>query len=292
MKESSNKSTVGDIMKVLELNKAYRDTVVRNILRKEFDLNKTCLDRIMIGGRKTKPRILKTHITNRKLKVAIIGDTHLCSWYEAINELHTFYAICKKEGVKHVVHAGDILDGGMSHAGWENEIHTFGADRQVKYLVKNYPKVNGIKTYFITGSHDHSFWKRGGHNVGQAIDKQRPDLTFLGMSAGDIRLGSVKIKLVHPSGGMPYALSYRGQKISEHIAPGTKPHILAVGHLHTAYYFHYRNMHVIGVGAFQKQTPYLVEKSLMPDVGGWICSIHLDKNGGVVAFTPSWITFP
>jgi len=91
----------------------------------------------------------------------------------------------------------------MSHPGWENEIHTFGADRQVKYLCDNYPKYDGIKTAFILGSHDYSFWKKAGHNVGIEIQQKRPDLVYLGMSEGNLRLGTVKVKMVHPSGGMP-----------------------------------------------------------------------------------------
>ena len=126
---------------------------------KDYGLTERQL-RMILAGRNTKPRIIKEQITDEEFEFGVISDTHLCSRYEAINELHTFYAICNKIGIKHIVHAGDLIDGGMSHAGWENEIHTFGADRQVAYVVKNYPSVDGINTYFISGSHDYSFWKK------------------------------------------------------------------------------------------------------------------------------------
>jgi predicted phosphodiesterase len=240
-----------------------------------------------------KPQIIKRHITEEEFEFAIISDTHLCSHYEAINELHTFYAICQKMGIKDVVHAGDLIDGGMSHAGWENQIHTHGADRQIGYVAKNYPKIAGINTYFIGGSHDYSFWKKAGVDVGYLITAKRPDLVYLGMVKADVELGGLKVRLIHPSGGAPYSKSYRAQKIAENIVSGDKPHILVVGHLHYSVFFQYRLMHIFHAGCFQHQTPYLQEKSLLPDVGGWTIKVRTAqyKKKSVVSITPSWIPF-
>ena len=98
-------------------------------------------------------------------------------------------------------------------------------------------------------------------------------MVYLGQYQADVVLGGVKIRLVHPDGGMPYALSYRGQKLAEHIPSGKKPHILVLGHLHTAYYFHYRLMHIIGAGSFEGQTSFLLRKGINPNIGGWIIKI-------------------
>ncbi len=100
-----------------------------------------------------KPKVLHRYFSNKEIKFAVIADTHLCSNYEKLDELHTFYAICKKIGIDTVIHAGDLIDGnGKMYRGHLNEIHTYGAMRQVDYAVKNYPKVKGITTYFITGN--------------------------------------------------------------------------------------------------------------------------------------------
>ena len=258
----------------------------------EFGLTEAQLRRIL-AGEHTKPQIIKQAITDKEFEFGVISDTHLCSRYEALNELHTYYSICKKTGVRHIVHAGDLIDGGMSHAGWENEIHTFGTDNQVAYTIKNYPKVEGITTYFITGSHDYSFWKRSGVDVGKLISRERPDLVYLGMIRGDVEINGIKIRLIHPSGGVPYSKSYRAQKIAENIPSGQKPHILVIGHLHYAIYLFYRNMHILHSGCFQHQTPYLMEKSLNPDIGGWTIRIRIakDKHKSVVAIIPCWIPF-
>ena len=88
---------------------------MKNILS-ELGLTEIQLRRIL-QGKRIAPKIIQKHITDKNLEFGIISDTHLCSRYEALNELHTFYEICRKVGIKHVFHAGDLIDGGMTHPG-------------------------------------------------------------------------------------------------------------------------------------------------------------------------------
>ena len=106
----------------------------------------------ILAGKDTKPKVLEHNISNKVFTFGIVSDTHFGSIHEKIDELYTFYAICKKEGINVVVHAGDLVAGWGVYKGQENEVHTFGADGQVAYVIKNYPKVKGITTYFITGN--------------------------------------------------------------------------------------------------------------------------------------------
>jgi predicted phosphodiesterase len=261
-------------------------------LLSEHGLDEKTLRKIL-SGRHPRPRIITRHITDREFQFAIVSDTHMGSVYEKLNELKTFYEICRKMGIKDVLHAGDLIQGQRMYPGWEMETNVFGANPQVEYVVKNYPKVAGITTYFILGSHDTCFWKASGIEVGDLISEKRKDLIYLGQYQGDVVLNEIKIRLIHPTGGVPYSLSYRGQKIAEQIPSGQKPHILVLGHLHVAYYFPYRLIQIIGAGAFQDQTPYLLQKGLQPNVGGWTVKVRLAKyrKQSVVAITPSWIPF-
>lgn len=120
-------------------------------LLKELGISKEQLKRI-VSGRKSNPRILKQELSDNTFMFGIVSDTHLCSIHEKLNELSTFYEICRKEGIETIVHAGDLLCGVQVYRGQEQEIHTFGAKKQVDYVVKNYPMIYGIKTYFITGN--------------------------------------------------------------------------------------------------------------------------------------------
>ena len=256
----------------------------------EFGLDEKTLRKILLG-KNLKPKVIKRHITDKEFEFGIVSDTHFGSLYERLDELHTFYEICKKMGIKEIFHAGDILQGQKMYPGWEQETAVFGAKGQVDYLVKNYPK--GITTYFITGSHDTCFWKASGIEVGEMIAEKRKDLIYLGQYSGEVIVNGVRVRMIHPMGGVPYALSYRGQKVVEQIPSGQKPHILIIGHLHVSYFFPYRNIHVLGAGAFQAQTPYLLQKGLHPNVGGWTVKIRtaLYDKESVVAITPSWIPF-
>ena len=87
---------------------------------------------------------------------------------------------------------------------------------------------------------------------------------------------SIKFSLLHPGGGSSYALSYRPQKIVEQIEGGTKPNVLAIGNYHKSDWLpSYRNVSVLQVGCFQRQTPFMLTKGLAAMVGGWILEIGM-----------------
>lgn len=263
------------------------------MVKTKYGLTEKQLERILVAKKSRKIVPLKIKI-GQTYKFAAIGDTHLCSHQEKLEALYGFYNICKKEGIKDVYHAGDILEGQSTYYGQEYEIHTFGADNQVRYCVENYPKVKGITTHFITGNHDYAFYKKLGVDVGKHIAAQRDDMNYLGAFEADIFWKKIRlIRLVHPDGGMPYALSYRLQRYVEQIASGSKPKIILAGHLHTQYQMDYRNIFIFGVGCFQGQTPFILRKGINPTIGGWIITIKVldDKSKSIIEIIPRFIKF-
>jgi len=248
--------------------------------------------RRILAGRRAKPHILKTHITDKKFTFGVVSDTHLCSTEERLNELHTFYDICRRSGIRHIVHAGDLLSGDHVYKGQENEVKVFGAQKQVQYFINYYPKVKDIKTYYILGNHDIDFWLRAGVDIGTLIAEDRPDMEYLGQWSGDIVFGNVRVRLHHGDRGGSYAISYQSQKIIERLQPGKKPHIMIFGHWHTALYFFYRNVHVFHGGTFEGQGTLGVRMGSMPAIGGWTIKLHLgDEKTPIVSMTPTWIPF-
>jgi predicted phosphodiesterase len=263
-------------------------------IKEDFGLSEKQVRAVLLERKKEKPKILRRYFTNKEIKFGIVSDTHLCSNYERLNELHTFYAICEKVGVSEIIHAGDIIDGnGKMYRGQLNEIHTYGVMRQVKYAVKNYPKIEGINTYFICGNHCLSFYNDNGIDIGKLIEEKREDMHYLGQYRATIQIGKAIMEVVHPAGGIAYALSYKSQKYAEQIPSGQKPNVLIFGHWHTSHYFWYRNIHILNAGCFQGQTSYLARKGLNPAIGGWICTIKegKQKRDKIVAFEPCWIPF-
>lgn len=246
----------------------------------------------IILGRQKKPKVLDHHITDKHFEFGVVSDTHLCSTEEKLDELHTFYDICRKVGVKTVLHAGDLVSGWRVYRGQENEVKVFGAKNQAEYVIKNYPKVKGIYTYFILGNHDESWYKLAGVDIGELIAAKRDDMWYFGFYEATITLNGVKIMLHHGDGGGAYALSYKAQKYAEAIPSGSKPRVLIFGHWHTAHYFWYRNIHILNAGCFEGQTLFLRRKMLNPAIGGWIVDMRTTKKpNDVVSFKPAWIPF-
>lgn len=214
------------------------------------------------------------------LRFGLIGDTHFGSLFEATDQLRAFYRTCEMEGVRIVLHAGDVLDGHRIYKGHEYELHKSGWEAQSDWFAEIAPgRDEKITTYFIAGNHDSSFRKAAGLNVGRALQALRPDWIHVGQDYGRIEFRTSegrpwRVLLVHPDGGTPYAISYRAQNIIRDLEGGSKPHMVGIGHLHKAMLMPtVRNIATFQVGCFQRQTPFMVRKPTAAHVGGWIVSV-------------------
>ena len=226
------------------------------------------------------------------VKFAVVSDTHINSKYTQLSYLHEFYEECKRRGVKHVYHAGDISDGENMRVGHNYELYKIAADEQVDEICRVYPCVDGITTHFITGNHDASTMKHCGFDIGTAIASRRPDMEYLGRDTAIIHLTpKCTMQLLHPWDGGSYSISYRPQKIVEAMDGGTKPNILVIGHYHKALWMEYRNISVFMGGCFQGQTPFQRGKGLSRQMGGWIITAYTDKDGHITRITPEFIPF-
>jgi len=215
------------------------------------------------------------------VKIGAMGDTHIGSLYERNDFLRDLYKIFKKEGIHHVYHTGDLTDGDKMYRGQEYELYAIGAEQQLKATKKNYPSYQDITTFFITGNHDLSYQRSNGIDIGEHIDRE--DLVYLGQEEADIMVGGKNkaiLRLVHPSKGTAYALSYHTQKYIESLSGGKKPHVLLVGHYHKAEYLPcYRNVFAVQTGTLQSQTSFMRRKNLAAHIGGWILDFHINKFG-------------
>jgi predicted phosphodiesterase len=223
-----------------------------------------------------------------KIKFGVVSDTHLLSKSQQITYLKEFYKLAKKEKCECILNTGDISEGnGQHYVGQVQEIFKYPYKDQKEYIIQNYP--SDLPTYFISGDHDLDWYKLGAGDLMEDVTRERDDLHYLGQHGAYMSLSNkVKIYLVHPMGGVAYAMSYKPQKIAEGFFGGTKPQILLVGHYHTAGYFIYRNIHILLTGCFQAQTPYLIRRGLQPQIGGWIVEVELDKRGSIVSFSPTF----
>ena len=213
----------------------------------------------------------------REFSFAVISCTHLGSRYQQLTLLREFYQRIFDQGILHVFHCGDLIDGMKVYDGQEYEIFAHGVEAQVNYAVEYYPRHPGLKTYVIAGNHDYSFIKYAGADALDMIAQKRKDIVYLGAYGAYPRLGRLKIYLHHGHGGTSYASSYRLQRNIERFSPQAKPDYYFLGHYHTTCaLFQYRNVLGMLVPCFQSQTPYERRQALSPEIGGYI--FHLGTN--------------
>jgi len=215
----------------------------------------------------------------------IASDTHGASHAEQVTALHDFVDTAYGEyNVRHILHAGDAFAGWGVYRGQQTEVYATSGEEQAEVVANNLPRKNGLAWYLLGGNHDYSFFRLAGLDVRRELAlRGRDDITLLPYDEADVPLlPGIEARLWHPSGGIPYALSYRGQKGAEQIAQdelmqvvmGEKHaptiRLVVIGHLHVMYLFDHGPMVVVGAGCFEGRNSYLKRKGLVPHIGGWI----------------------
>jgi predicted phosphodiesterase len=223
----------------------------------------------------------------------VIGDTHLNSNDEKLNELHTFYKILEERNIKYVFHAGDLISGQGIYTGQENDIKNIGVDNQVEYFIKYYPKIKGIETWFITGNHDLCYFKTAGLDIGKIVDEKRDDMFYLGQYEADVIVDdNITLKLLHPNGGGGMTISVNGEKMVRNMPINDRPNILAIGHYHTSASFFYHGVNVLMTGCFEGRTTLFKRSGKHPVIGGYIVTVGTNKDSiNPVSVATEFITF-
>ena len=237
---------------------------------------------------------------NRWIKFGVVSDTHLNSKYERLGVLYNLYDIFKKEGIKNVFHAGNMIDGFARFN--QFDVFNTGVDEQVAYWCEKYPYREGITTHFITGD-DHEGWyvQREHINIGQVMEDTardhygRQDLHHLGYIEANVEIPigkrPTRIRIMHPGGGTAYAMSYQPQKIIESLQGGEKPDFLIIGHYHKAESGIIRNVPYIQAGCTEDQTPFMRKKHIKAHIGGWIVELQIAPEGYINRIRTEWIRY-
>ena len=225
-------------------------------------------------------------------QLCALSDSHLGSIHQQLHLLNWAYQECYDRGIKIVLHCGDMVDGNYPNRP-ENPRQQFlhGFDQQARYVVDMYPKVDGITTMYILGSHDESHYKNGQSTISEWVSRCRSDMIYLGQDTGEIKINGVKIVMDHPGGGSASALSYKPQKRIEILEAGSKPKILLIGHYHKSYSFVYRNVRGIEVPALCDKTQFQQKQGLINYVGAYFLDIYSDKKGNIQYFMAEEVLF-
>jgi len=292
VEELSNKTGVlpKDIRKKIEELKLEKYNVVHK--EHKYELS----DQVAVGREK---KLDMKNWQGDTLRFGFVADTHLGSKFERLDVLNTLYDIYADEGIDTIYHGGNIVDGECRFNKYE--IHTQGLTPQVEYCINNYPKREGVKTYFVTGDDHEGWWiQRERINIGEHIQMKaenigRDDLIYIGHVEADIDLCETEdkswMRIMHGGGGTAYALSYTPQKIVESYQGGEKPRILLLGHYHKIDYCFPREVHVIQMGCVEDQTIFMRKKKIQAHIGGGILKANRAPDGTINRVNVEFITF-
>lgn len=224
------------------------------------------------------------------LKLLLISDTHLGSKYDRLDILRYLYAKAEEKGIQHVLHSGDFTDGRSNRPEQVYELKEPSFEGQVNYCVNKYPTFSG-KTYVIQGNHDNWWYKSAGSEIVKSIADKREDIIYLGPDVADLKIGKLKIRLFHGSGGSAYAKSYKLQKYLDSIPLAERPDILQTGHIHQSFYMKQDKTHCFQTSCLEDQTPYTRSLGLPNDKSVWWVDVGFDDKGNVHSITPELETF-
>lgn len=255
--------------------------------------------RALINGADKLPLLMD----GKEISIGIMSDLHFGSRSVQITAMNEFLIECKKQDVKNIFVPGDVLAGFNIYKGQTMEIYEQSAEHQEESCLVNLP--TGFKYHLLGGNHDYSFMKIAGHNAIRSICNRREDFIYCGFDWAEIEiLKGVSIGLWHPSGGVPYSVSYRLQKGVEQVAfdeltkmaegkrdqPSLR--LLFAGHLHIQMQALFGSILGMQCGCFEGSNSYLKAKKLVPAIGGYILHLKLGRNGLLQRFSPTFYLYP
>ena len=224
------------------------------------------------------------------LKLLMISDTHLASKYDRLDILRYLYAKAEDNGVNYILHSGDLTEGLSGRPQQLYELKECSYTGQRDYVIDKYPQ-SEIPTYLVSGNHDLWWVKQCGADICKDIANNRDDIHYLGSDCEDLKIGKLKIRLYHGSGGGAYAKSYKLQKYLDSIDIKERPHILQTGHIHQAFFMKQGDTHCFQTSCLQDLTPYERSKGLSNDKSVWWVDVFMDNNGKPVKISQELETF-
>ena len=237
----------------------------------------------------TKENIYTLKEDNEEIKVGFISDLRFGSKNEQIALLNDIYRKYAEDGVKYVFIAGNLLEGKYNSSDerdYGKSLIFNDAYGQADHLIEFFPKVEGIKTLFITGDTDHTWNKE--LNVGEYISSHRNDMEYLGPKSCTININNATFRLENlKKTGESYTIAYPPQKYSRSMASHEDYDFILLGGTLTAQDFpQIRDTRIFTVPSVVERTPKMIAKSQQNTMGSYEFNIEFDKLGNIRRLVP------
>ena len=222
---------------------------------------------------------------NNEFKFIAISDTLFGSKSQQLSILKDLYKKAKEDGINTVFLCGDISTKSYSLDNQYNDSNFItDKENQVDYIIENFPKEEGITTYFITGLLD----DKKKISVGKRIAEAREDMVYLGNISANVSIDDVNMKIISSPIQQTYTVSYRPQQFAKCFRSEDKPDILLLGGLNQLDHITYREVNVLSIPSVAATTKEMEGKRRNNTVGATAVKIKtnkkglLDKDSGVI----------
>ena len=215
-----------------------------------------------------------------EFKFIAIADTRLGSKYEQLSILNDIYVKGHEMGFDNVILCGNISAGlyPLTDVYAESNFAD-DTESQIEYIVNNYPYIEGMKTYFITGKVDDKHLKSKKINIGKRISELREDMIYLGENSCDVTIDKTIMQIFSSKLGKTYTASYRTQQQIDSFRSEDKPDILLYGGLMQMEKYSYRNVKCITVPSVVATSKEMNEKRYSNTIGAWYVTVRTNSKG-------------
>ena len=227
------------------------------------------------------------------LKIAVIADIRAGSKCEQFRVLNDMFIKFQREGIKDVFILGNLLEGqykGDIFKEFGRSLITNDAISQANHFIENFPHVDGIKTYFITGKLDHSFSQK--LNVGEYITSKRDDMVFLGPKSCNVFFNNVSVRMEQLKNGKAYTIAYPPQKYVRSMSRYENYDILMLsGEMNFQHFPEQKGMQIFSIPSVVSRTPRMINDNQSSTIGAYTFEIEFTKNGKLKRIVPTVSTY-
>ena len=221
---------------------------------------------------------------NHEFKFVAISDTRFGSKYQQLSILNDIYEKAEELGYKNVFLCGNISNGLYNISDVYGETSFLDdTQRQIDYILENYPKVEGIKTYLVNGRTDSKHLNKNLTSIGKKLAEGRDDFIYLGNVSANVQIDKTFMQILAASLGKTYTVSYRAQQQIDSYRSEDKPDILLIGGYLQMEKFTYRGVSCISVPSVCATTRKMNDKRYANVVGAWYVTVKTDEKGKLLS---------
>ena len=218
---------------------------------------------------------------NNEFKFILISDTRLCSKSQQLSILNDIYQKGHDLGYDNVILLGNISAGIYPLTKVYAQTNFINDTQgQIDYIVNNYPRVDGMKTYFVTGILDNIHLSKGKVDIGKRISESRDDMIYLGENSCDVILDNMTMALFSSQLAKTYTVSHRTQQQAVSFRSEDKPKVMLYGGLCQCEQYTYRGIKILDCPSICATTKEMAEKRYSNTIGAWYVTIKTNEKTG------------